>query len=117
MNNKLKILFFALGVIVFLAASAFLWYRIYHEDLSAKQPGAGTKEIINNSSSNANKESGALPEQKPEEKRVSQESTNSSSSDLDQDKASDENSKKFNSNKDEEETNDGVTVEVEPDDE
>jgi hypothetical protein len=119
---------FALGGIIFFAASAFLGYRLYHEATSSQKDAAIScdqssgdcgkkKEVINDSSQN--NEVGNVPsEQKPNEGRVIQESKNNSSDDLDSDVVLNKNKEKFNSDKDDEkETDDGVTVEVESDDE
>ncbi|MFZ2192998.1 MAG: hypothetical protein WAV31_02040 [Candidatus Moraniibacteriota bacterium] len=102
---------YALGAIIFFAASAFLGYRLYHEIISSE------KEVTSNFSQN-NEENGVPSEQNPNEGRIIQESRNNSSDDSDSDVVSNENEEKFNSDKDEEEAaDDGVMVEVESDDE
>ena len=116
MKTKFKLFFFASGTIILFGATFFLWYHyLYRGDSSVEQ--ADTKEIIDNSSKN-NEENIARPEQKTEESKVLPESKTRPGGDSDSDAISNENSKKFNSDEDDaEETDDGVTVEVESDDE
>ncbi|HCU70831.1 MAG TPA: hypothetical protein DIC35_03730 [Candidatus Moranbacteria bacterium] len=128
MNPKFKLLFFALGGIIFLSAGVFLWYRYSREEVSPEKQAI--TDVCNQSLGNCikkkeeiskplqTKENIMRPEPKPEEKRALPESNNNNSdSTKDPDESSSENIKKFDSDEDEEETNDEVTVEVEPDDE
>lgn len=118
MNTKPKLLFFAIGGIILILAAAFIWYRLYQDN--SKSLKTNTKEIINNSNSSkgANEKNTQASEQTSEERPLPEgTSVSSSKSDEEIEKTTQESDSKFNSNKDEEDTSDGVSVEVEPTDE
>ena len=125
-----KILFILGGIVVFGVFILLIYRYLYQGNSSNKETTANTcnqssgdcktkKGAVDNSSE-SNVNSGVL-EQGIEEKNASQKSNNSdsnnSSNDDEQDVSSNESIKKFNSDKDEDETDDGVSVEVEATDE
>ena len=117
MNTKLKFLLFMLGGIVLLTGAVFLWRHYFQQE---KSPAKENFEKSVTGNSFENKESGVFSEQKTGERKIQENSNgvSASNSDKDADELTSENNKKFDSNEDnDEETDDGITVEIETDDE
>jgi hypothetical protein len=115
MNKKLL---FTFGGVIIVTAAVFLLYYYSHSENSLPQKADTSDKKVMNDYSQNNEVDNVPSEQKPNEGKVMQESKKNPNDDPDFDVVSNKNKEKFNSDKDEEkETDDGVTVEVESDDE